>query len=85
MTTMIEMDGCRNRWMRLLKRCAVIGDSTINGIFYAPSAPMTLTGNGSGALNTDLVVGSLSVTGNATINEYVPLDGGPFTSATLVE
>ena len=32
MTTMIEMDGCRNRWMRLLKRCAVIGDSTINGI-----------------------------------------------------
>ena len=61
------------------------GGGTVNGIFYAPKAPMTLSGNGSGSLNADIVVDSLAITGNATIHEFVPLAGGPFTNPTLVE
>lgn len=48
---------------------------TINGIFYLPNAQLNLNGGSGQVLNVDLVVGTLNVTGNSSINSYVPLTG----------
>jgi hypothetical protein len=59
---------------------------SINGIFYLPAANLTLA-NGVGAtFNVDLVVGSLSMTGAATLSPYAPLtSSSPLSSPQLVE
>jgi hypothetical protein len=43
------------------------GDS-IQGIFYAPAAPLTLTGSGTFTVSLDIIVDSLNETGSGTIN-----------------
>jgi Flp pilus assembly protein TadG len=61
-------------------------NESINGIFYLPSANLTLA-NGVGAtFNVDLVVGSLSMSGSATLAPYAPLTGASVLSVPqLVE
>jgi Flp pilus assembly protein TadG len=61
-------------------------NESINGIFYLPAANLTLA-NGVGAtFNVDLVVGSLSMTGNATLSPYAPLtSSSPLSYPQLVE
>jgi Flp pilus assembly protein TadG len=60
--------------------------SSINGIFYAPSAQLDLTGSGGSAFNTDLIVGSLKITGSVGLTEYIPLAGvSPLSNPRLVE
>jgi hypothetical protein len=64
------------------------GDSTgsINGIFYLPSANLTLKNGAATTFNTDLVVGSLTMSGDATLRPYAPLSGAsPLSSARLAE
>ena len=58
----------------------------LSGIFYMPSANFDLA-NGAGAtFNVDFVVGSLTMSGAATLNPYAPLSGAsPLSSPTLVE
>jgi Flp pilus assembly protein TadG len=60
--------------------------STLNGIFYLPTAPLSMTGSGGAGFNTDLVVGSLSITGSLPLHEYIPLSGtSPLSNPRLVE
>jgi hypothetical protein len=59
--------------------------ATLNGIFYLPTANLTLA-NGNATLNADLVVGSLSLSGNASLQPYVPLNGtSPLATTALTE
>jgi hypothetical protein len=59
---------------------------TTDGIFYLPSAKLTLANGTAATFNVDLVVGSLSMSGAATLKAYKPLTGAsPLSSATLVE
>jgi Flp pilus assembly protein TadG len=58
----------------------------INGIFYLPNAPLTLANGTATTFNVDLVVGSLAMTGNATLRPYAPLTGtSPLSTPRLVE
>lgn len=53
--------------------------ATIEGVFYAPSAAVTLHGNAGATVSTlytDFVVSSLSLLGNASFNSYAKLPGG---------
>lgn len=50
--------------------------ATIEGIFYAPTAAVTMQGNSGGTIYTDFVVGSLSMAGNPSLNSYAQLPGG---------
>jgi hypothetical protein len=61
--------------------------STIEGVFYAPTAEMDLQGNPGGNIYTDFVVNSLDLLGNASFNSYAALPGGAAgnTSVALVE
>ena len=58
----------------------------INGIFYLPAANLTLANGTATTFNVDLVVGSLSMSGNATLAPYAPLAGAsPLSSPRLVQ
>jgi Putative Flp pilus-assembly TadE/G-like len=58
----------------------------INGIFYLPSADLTLANGTATTFNVDLVVGSLTMSGNATLSPYAPLTGSsPLSAPRLVE
>jgi hypothetical protein len=46
---------------------------TINGIFYIPGAQLNLSGGSGEVFNVDLVVGTLNVSGNSSLNSYAPL------------
>jgi len=64
-----------------------IGGSTanLNGIIYLPSASFTMS-NGNSSLSTDLVVGSLSMTGGASLQPYTPPTGmSPLATTSLTE
>lgn len=61
-------------------------NSTIEGIFYLPSASLTLTGNSGSQIYADLVVHALSISGTGTLQNYAGINGAePITSARLVE
>jgi hypothetical protein len=65
-----------------------VGGSTegVNGIFYLPDASLTLANGTATTFTTDLVVGSLTMSGNATLTPYAPLSGSsPLSSPTLAE
>lgn len=65
-----------------------VGGSTegVDGIFYLPGANLTLANGTATTFNTDLVVGSLTMSGNATLAPYAPLSGtSPLSSPTLAE
>jgi Flp pilus assembly protein TadG len=58
----------------------------VNGIFYLPAANLTLANGIAATFNVDLVVGSLSMSGNATLSPYAPLtSSSPLSSPQLVE
>ena len=64
------------------------GGSTgnINGIMYLPAANLTFNRGNASTFSTDLVVGSLTMLGNAQLTPYAPLSGAsPLSSPTLVE
>jgi hypothetical protein len=59
---------------------------TTNGIFYLPKAKLTLANGTSAVFNVDLVVGSLAMSGAATLKPYAPLSGAsPLSTPRLVE
>src|ERR1700733_2487656 len=47
----------------------------VSGIFYLPAANLTLANGTATTFNVDLVVGSLTMSGNATLAPYAPLSG----------
>jgi hypothetical protein len=58
----------------------------INGIMYLPAANLTFGRGNASTFSTDLVVGSLTMTGNASLTPYAPLSGAsPLSSPRLVE
>jgi hypothetical protein len=60
--------------------------AVLNGIFYLPKAALTLSNGNSTTFSTDLVVGSLTMTGSATLKPYAPLNAAsPLSGARLVE
>src|ERR1039458_1732733 len=60
--------------------------AVLNGIFYLPKAALTLSNGNSTTFSTDLVVGSLTMTGSATLKPYAPLNtASPLSGARLVE
>jgi Flp pilus assembly protein TadG len=64
------------------------GGSTgpVSGIFYLPSANLTLANGTATTFTVDLVVGSLKMSGNATLAPYAPLSGASVLSVPqLVE
>jgi hypothetical protein len=67
---------------------SIVGGSSagVNGIFYLPDANLTLANGTSTTFDVDLVVGSLTMSGNATLDPYSPTDGAsPLSSPTLAE
>jgi Flp pilus assembly protein TadG len=67
---------------------SVTGSSTLNlqGIIYAPSANVTVTGSGSSALYTSVVAKTFTLTGSGSINDYASINpSSDLSSATLVE
>jgi Flp pilus assembly protein TadG len=65
-----------------------IGGSSgsLNGIFYLPAANLTFENGNNSTFSTDLVVGSLTMTGNAKIKPYAPLAGAsPLSSPRLIQ
>lgn len=60
--------------------------STLEGIFYAPAASLTMTGSSGATIYTDLVVSSLSLSGTAGLNNYSNINANePLQSARLGE
>jgi Flp pilus assembly protein TadG len=60
--------------------------AVMNGIFYLPKAALTLSNGNSSTFSTDLVVGSLTMTGSATLKPYAPLNAAsPLSGTRLVE
>jgi hypothetical protein len=60
--------------------------STIEGIFYAPSATLTMTGTSGTNIYADLVVSALSMTGTSNFSNYSSINPNePLNSAYLVE
>lgn len=60
--------------------------STIEGIFYAPSANLTLTGSSGAQFYADMITSTLTLSGNGTLYNYSGVnDTSPITAATLVE
>lgn len=45
------------------------GGDVIQGIVYAPDAPLTLTGSGSMSVSLDIIVDSLNVTGSGSVTD----------------
>jgi hypothetical protein len=50
--------------------------ATIEGVFYAPTAAVTMQGTAGGTIYTDFVAGSLSLAGTPNIHSYAQLPGG---------
>jgi len=62
------------------------GSSNLQGIFYAPNAALNLTGSSGTAINADLVVHALSMTGSGNFGNYSSINPNePLTSPTLVQ
>jgi hypothetical protein len=61
--------------------------STLEGVIYAPSAQFSLTNGVATTVYVDLVVNSLSMSGNANLQSYASLPGtsSPITAVKLVE
>jgi hypothetical protein len=60
--------------------------AVLNGIFYLPTAPLTLSNGNSSTFSTDLVVSKLTMTGSATMKPYAPVNGSsPLSGARVVE
>jgi hypothetical protein len=61
--------------------------STLEGVIYAPSAQLSLTNGVVTTVYVDLVVNSLSISGNNSFQSYASLPGvsSPITSVRLVE
>ena len=58
----------------------------ISGIFYLPAANLTFQNGSAATFSTDLVVGSLTMSGAGQLTPYAPLSGAsPLSSPTLVE
>lgn len=58
----------------------------LNGIVYVPAGQLNFRGSGSGKMNTDLVVKSLSITGSGSFSNYAALNpSNPLTSVVMVE
>jgi Flp pilus assembly protein TadG len=58
----------------------------VSGIFYLPAANLTLANGTATTFTVDLVVGSLTMSGNATLAPYAPLSGASVLSVPqLVE
>jgi hypothetical protein len=45
------------------------GGDKIQGILYAPAAPLTLTGSGSMNVSLDMIVDTMTVTGSGSITD----------------
>ena len=62
------------------------GSSNIQGIFYAPSAALSMTGSSGANISADLVVGSLSMTGSSNFQNYSTINSSePLQTAALTE
>jgi Flp pilus assembly protein TadG len=60
--------------------------SVFKGIVYAPGAAVTFTGNSGASIYTDLVVKSLALVGNASLNDYASINSSSvLSSVKLVE
>jgi hypothetical protein len=60
--------------------------SVFKGIVYAPNAAVSLTGNSGSSIYADFVAKSLSLVGNASLNDYASINGNSVLSAVrLVE
>jgi hypothetical protein len=65
-----------------------VGGSTgsFNGIIYLPDANLTFANGNASTFNTDLVVGSLTMSGAGSVKPYAPLSGAsPLSSPRLAE
>jgi hypothetical protein len=62
-------------------------NSTINGVIYAPSAQLNLSGNTGTSFNTDIVVDSMNLSGSASLHNYSSLSSvtDPIKALQLVE
>ena len=62
------------------------GSSVVQGIFYAPSASLSMTGSSGSSFNADLVVNALTMTGSGNMSNYATVNStDPITSARVVE
>jgi Flp pilus assembly protein TadG len=62
------------------------GNMTLQGIVYAPNAPLTVGGSGSSNVYADFVVGSLNITGTPQLQNYALLNHGtPLTKIVMVQ
>jgi hypothetical protein len=60
--------------------------STLQGVVYAPTAPVNLQGNAGAIIKLNFVVGSLALQGNATLQDYNSVNpSNILTTARLVE
>jgi len=60
--------------------------SIIQGIFYAPNAPLSLQGASGSQIYADLVVHALSIAGNNTLKNYAQVNtSSPLTTPRLVQ
>ncbi len=60
-------------------------NSSINGIFYAPSASVTINGSGSTTWYTSLIFGSLTFNGSGTIKDYSTINlSSPLNSGAVL-
>jgi Flp pilus assembly protein TadG len=60
--------------------------TTLTGIFYAPSAALSLTGSSGAIFNAAVVTYTLSITGSGSLNEYMGSNGtSPLSTARVVE
>jgi hypothetical protein len=58
----------------------------LTGIFYAPSAALSLTGSSGATFNAAVVSYTLSITGTGSLNEYMGSNGtSPLSTARVVE
>ena len=53
----------------------------LNGIFYLPNANLTFQNGNSSTFSTDLIVGSLAMSGAATLHPYVAIGGSSVLSS----
>jgi Flp pilus assembly protein TadG len=60
--------------------------TTLTGIFYAPSAALSLTGSSGAIFNADVVTNTLTISGTGSLNEYMGSNGtSPLSSPRVVE
>jgi hypothetical protein len=62
------------------------GGLNLQGILYAPGAPLTLNGSGSSQFYTAIVTSSLTFNGSGSLQDYaIKNSASPLTAARLVE